>query len=56
MDDDLHGWAPALEEIARRKHEAHAMGGEARRARQHGRGRLDARERLVALFDPGTFR
>jgi methylmalonyl-CoA decarboxylase subunit alpha len=56
MDDELHGWGPALEEIARRKDEAHAMGGEARRVRQHGRGRLDARERLVALFDPGTFR
>ena len=31
------------------------MGGEARLTRQHERGRLDARERLSALFDPGTF-
>ena len=31
------------------------MGGEARLVRQRGRGRLNARERLSALFDPGTF-
>jgi len=55
MDDELHGWGPALHEIARRKDEAAAMGGEMRRERQHGRGRLDARERLELLFDPGTF-
>ena len=55
MDDKLNGWGPALEEIARRKAEALAMGGETRRARQHDRGRLDARERLETLFDRGTF-
>jgi acetyl-CoA carboxylase carboxyltransferase component len=54
MDDELYGWGPALHEIARRKDDAYAMGGDARRTRQHARGRLDARERLVALFDPGT--
>ncbi len=55
MDDELNGWGPALGEIARRKADALAMGGEARRTRQHERGRLDARERLEILFDPGTF-
>ena len=55
MTDELHGWGPALEEIARRKDEGRAMGGEARIDRQHRRGRLDARERLDRLFDPGTF-
>jgi acetyl-CoA carboxylase carboxyltransferase component len=55
MDDERFGWGPALDEIARRKQEAFAMGGTARRARQHGRSRLDARERLLALFDPDTF-
>jgi acetyl-CoA carboxylase carboxyltransferase component len=55
MSDELHGWGPALEEIARRKAEAYAMGGQARLDRQHQRGRLDARERLDRLFDPGTF-
>jgi methylmalonyl-CoA decarboxylase subunit alpha len=55
MSDELHGWGSALEEIRRRKSEGHAMGGEARLDRQHKRGRLNARERLDHLFDPGTF-
>jgi len=55
MSDELHGWGPALEEIGRRKAEARDMGGEARLERQHDRGRLNARERLQRLFDPGTF-
>jgi acetyl-CoA carboxylase carboxyltransferase component len=55
MGDALHGWGPALEEIARRKTEALSMGGEARLVRQGERGRLNARERIAALFDPGSF-
>jgi acetyl-CoA carboxylase carboxyltransferase component len=55
MADDLHGWGPALDEIGRRKAEALAMGGQARLDRQRERARLNARERLGALFDPGTF-
>src|SRR5438067_620629 len=55
MGDELFGWGPALEEIARRKAEAGGMGGEARLVRQRERGRLNARERLARLFDPGTF-
>ncbi len=55
MGDELFSWGPALEEIARRKTETLAMGGEARLVRQHERGRLNARERLAYLFDPGTF-
>jgi methylmalonyl-CoA decarboxylase subunit alpha len=53
--DDRGGWGPALEEIERRKTETLAMGGEARLIRQRERGRLNARERIAALFDPGTF-
>jgi methylmalonyl-CoA decarboxylase subunit alpha len=53
--EGLAGWGPALDEIARRKHEVLAMGGEARLVRQRERGRLNARERLAALFDPATF-
>jgi acetyl-CoA carboxylase carboxyltransferase component len=53
--DGVHGWGPALEEIERRKAETMAMGGQDRLVRQHQRGRLNARERLAALFDPGTF-
>ena len=54
MAEDLAGWGPALEEIARRKNEVLAMGGEARLVRQRERGRLNARERLATLFDPDT--
>jgi methylmalonyl-CoA decarboxylase subunit alpha len=53
--DELHGWGPAIAEIERRKAVAAAMGGEARLVRQRERGRLNARERLLALFDPDTF-
>jgi acetyl-CoA carboxylase carboxyltransferase component len=55
MGDESHGWSAALEEIARRKAEMLAMGGEARLDRQRQRGRLNARERLGVLFDKGTF-
>ena len=55
MSDDRQGWGPALDEIERRKAEALSMGGEARLARQQERGRLNARERILALFDPGSF-
>jgi acetyl-CoA carboxylase carboxyltransferase component len=55
MSGELHDWGPALEEIERRKAEALAMGGEARLIRQQERGRLNARERILTLFDPGSF-
>ncbi len=42
-----------LEETKRRALEG---GGEARRARQHARGKLSARERLEVLLDAGSFR
>ena len=55
MSDELHGWGPALAAIDHRKAVGFAMGGEARLERQYRRGRLNARERLARLFDPGTF-
>jgi methylmalonyl-CoA decarboxylase subunit alpha len=55
MDDEGKGWGPSLDEIARRKTEARAMGGETRLDRQRQRGRLNARERLAAFFDADTF-
>src|ERR1700689_1640800 len=55
MDEQQQGWGPALEEIERRKAEALSRGGESRLTRQRGRGRLNARERIATLFDPGTF-
>ena len=55
-DDDTHGWGELLGELERRQSAAQAMGGEERLQRlQYGRGKLDARQRIAALFDPGTF-
>jgi acetyl-CoA carboxylase carboxyltransferase component len=55
MSDDLSGWGPALAEIEHRKSETLSMGGAARLVRQKERGRLNARERIATLFDPGSF-
>ncbi len=52
--DNRQQWQPLIDELNRRQSKAEAMGGEEKVARQHGRGRLTARERLELLFDPGT--
>jgi propionyl-CoA carboxylase beta chain len=44
-----------IEELRRRHTEAEAGGGEERRARQHAEGKLSARERILLLFDEGSF-
>jgi acetyl-CoA carboxylase carboxyltransferase component len=44
-----------VDDLARRRAEARAMGGEERIARQHARGKLTARERIDLLFDEGSF-
>jgi acetyl-CoA carboxylase carboxyltransferase component len=44
-----------IDDLERRKVDALAMGGPERIAKQHGRGKLTARERIDLLFDPGTF-
>src|SRR5438445_10410321 len=44
-----------LDELERRKRESELGGGEARIKRQHGEGKLTARERIALLFDPGSF-
>ena len=49
-------WEARLAELSRRQTEARAMGGTERLARQHGRGRLDARARIEMLLDSGSFR
>jgi len=49
-------WQPELEELRAREALAEQMGGADKVARQHGRGKLDARARLAALVDPGSFR
>ena len=55
LSDETQDWVPALEEIARRKAETLSMGGDVRLGRQKERGRLNARERIATLFDPGSF-
>jgi len=49
-------WAKELEELRRREALAEQMGGSEKVARQHGRGKMDARARLAALCDEGSFR
>lgn len=49
-------WATELEELASRRRQASQMGGEAALAKMKARGLLNARERIAALLDGGTFR
>ena len=49
-------WQKELEELRQREKLAEQMGGEAKVARQHARGKMDARARLAALCDDGSFR
>ena len=49
-------WAKELEELRRREKLAEEMGGEEKVTRQHKRGKMDARARLAAFYDPGSFR
>jgi acetyl-CoA carboxylase carboxyltransferase component len=48
-------WKPLLEDLAARREAARAMGGPERLERHRAGGRLDARQRIERLFDPGTF-
>jgi len=49
-------WKREVEELAHRRKLAEQMGGADKVARQHGRGKLDARQRIAGLVDPGSFR
>jgi len=49
-------WKPELEELAERQRLAEKMGGEEKVARQHDRGKLDARARIAGIVDEGSFR
>ncbi|PID27355.1 MAG: methylmalonyl-CoA carboxyltransferase [Candidatus Cloacimonadota bacterium] len=46
----------SLKDLKKREAKILAMGGEARVAKQHAKGKLSARERIQLLFDKGTFR
>jgi len=54
--DELGEWAPFLGTLQRRTAEARAMGGPEKIARQREGGRMDARQRVDALLDTGSFR
>ncbi len=45
-----------LEQLKKREEVVKQMGGEARVAKQHKKGKLSARERIELLFDEGSFR
>ncbi len=49
-------WAAELRELATRRRQARAMGGPQALARHRESGRLNARERVDALLDAGSFR
>jgi len=49
-------WEKELAEKAKREALAEKMGGEDKLARQYSRGKMDARQRLDAMADKGTFR
>ena len=49
-------WQPEVSELRARELLAEQMGGEEKLARQHSRGKLDARARIAGLVDPGSFR
>ena len=49
-------WKKDVDELGARRAMAEKMGGEEKVARQHGRGKMDARARLAAIVDPGSFR
>lgn len=49
-------WEKEVEELRARQAMAEAMGGADKVARQRGRGKMDARARIAALVDAGSFR
>jgi acetyl-CoA carboxylase carboxyltransferase component len=49
-------WKKEIEELRHRETLAEKMGGAEKVARQHARGKLDARERIRRLVDAGSFR
>lgn len=49
-------WEKEIEHLRHRETLGEMMGGEEKLARQHGAGKLDARERVKRLVDPGSFR
>jgi acetyl-CoA carboxylase carboxyltransferase component len=51
----VSSWQEELDELQRRRVVALGMGGPEKVERQHQRGKLDVRQRIVALVDEGSF-
>ena len=49
-------WEREIDDLARRRQLAEQMGGAEKVERQHARGKMDARQRIASLVDPGSFR
>ena len=57
VSDPVEGsWQSTLEDLDARYASSRAMGGPARLAKHAAAGKLNARERLAVLLDPGSFR
>lgn len=52
----MSDWSAEVEELRARREMALRMGGAEKVARQHERGKMDARARIAALVDSGSFR
>ncbi len=48
-------WEPWLDRLAAERERSRTMGGPERLERHYAKGKLDVRQRVDALFDPGTF-
>jgi acetyl-CoA carboxylase carboxyltransferase component len=55
VTSDLGRWQSILDELERRREFAVSMGGAERVQRHRDGGKLDARQRIAALFDAGSF-
>ena len=55
-DDELHGWGPLLSVLEENTRAAREMGGPEKLEKRRANGALNARERIEALLDPGSFR
>jgi acetyl-CoA carboxylase carboxyltransferase component len=55
VTSDLGRWQSILDELARRRAFSQSLGGKERLTKHRATGKLDARQRLDLLFDPGSF-
>ena len=53
--ENREGWGPWLEKLSRTRSRSREMGGPERVERVHAQGKLDVRQRIEELFDPGSF-